>query len=108
MRSENSRTRGTSEKTKRKLALVRAADDGQLDSLECPDCGHHSVSVWFTHPREDEYRTWYVCSHCPLRLRGHDLTRPRFFSEERVDPEFNEYDDHILRRAIFKRPKPGS
>jgi DNA-directed RNA polymerase subunit RPC12/RpoP len=91
-----------------RLALVRAAETGALDSLECPGCGHFSVSVWFTHPRENEYRTWYVCSDCDFKMRGHNLTRPLFFSEERVDPEFSECDDDVLRQAIFKKPKkPG-
>lgn len=108
MQFENSQTHGNSETIERKLALVRSADAGKLDSLECPNCGRHSVSVWFTHPRENEYRTWYVCSDCPFKMRGHNLARPSFFSEERVDPEFDEHDERILREAVFKRPKPDS
>jgi hypothetical protein len=89
-----------------RLALARAADSGVLDSLECPDCGCHTVSIWFSHPREDEYRTWFICSECAFNMRGQNLDRPRHYSEERVDPEFEMYDDRILGQAIFKKPKP--
>lgn len=88
-----------------RLFLIRAADSGALESLECPGCGNSTVSVWFTHPRENEYRTWFVCSACQFTMRTHDLTRPRHFSEGRLSHALNERDKGILERAIFKSPK---
>jgi hypothetical protein len=39
--------------------LAFAAERGQLEGLECPNCNQPKVSVWFTHPAPDEYRTWF-------------------------------------------------
>jgi hypothetical protein len=88
-----------------RLALIHAADKGKLDCLECPDCLRRAVSVWFTHPKEDEYRTWFLCSTCTFKMRAHDLSRPEFYCEERVNEELEQYDAQILREAFFRRPK---
>ena len=86
-----------------RLSLIRAADSGRLDALECPGCRNPTVSVRFTHPSEHEYRTWFVCSSCGFTMRTHDLGRPRNFSEGRVDHHLGEYDRALLDRAIFKK-----
>ena len=44
-----------------RLGLLRALESGLVNSIECPDCHEHSITVWFTHPSENEYRTWFVC-----------------------------------------------
>ncbi len=57
MISENSRR--LSELSQAQIELIKQADLGQLDLLSCPKCGRNSVSVRFTHPKANEYRTWF-------------------------------------------------
>ena len=66
-----------------RVALLRAAAEGRLDGLPCPSCGRPCVSVWFTHPAEDLYRTWFVCSACGFEMRAQNAGRPPYYSEER-------------------------
>src|ERR1700745_1143217 len=42
--------------------LCRQEASGHLDSIECPSCRQRSVSVWFTRPRKNQYRTWFICA----------------------------------------------
>ncbi len=83
--------------------LESAADLGILESLECPTCHNQSVSVWFTHPREDAYRTWYICSVCGFEIRAVDAGPP-YFSDDRVDPRLQAYDANLLATARFPPP----
>src|SRR5216683_3794666 len=39
------------------LRLLQDAAAGRLDNLDCPNCEHAPVSVWFTHPAADTYRS---------------------------------------------------
>lgn len=78
--------------------LMWAAHVGALDSLECPKCHNQSVSVRFTHPREDVYRTWFVCSECSFEARAQNSDRPAHFSEMRVDERLQMYDADILSK----------
>jgi putative transposase len=50
---------------------------GHLDSLECPNCRHKAVSVWFSHPASDTYRTWFICSegYCRGKLLSPERRR---------------------------------
>jgi hypothetical protein len=86
------------------VRLVHEADAGCLDDLECPKCRHSAVSVWFTHPAADVYRTWFLCVNCDFHTRAQNTEKPRFFSEDRVNTELEEKDLAILRQSIFKRP----
>ena len=84
--------------------LAVAAELGQFEDLECPNCNLPKVSVWFTHPARDEYRTWFFCAHCEFHSRAHNAERPAFFAEDRLRADLEERDRSILERAIFKRP----
>lgn len=84
------------------LRLLNAASAGTLDDLECPLCHKYSVSVWFTHPGEGVYRTWFTCSECSFRLRA-QTGRPEHYSEDRVSEQLENYDESLLARASFKR-----
>jgi hypothetical protein len=66
-----------------RLALLQAADEGKLDGLPCPRCQQSCVSVWFTHPAEELYRTWFVCSRCDFEMRAQNVGRPTHYSAER-------------------------
>src|SRR5208337_4872216 len=66
------------------VRLFKAASEGTLDTLECPSCHKHSGSVWFTHPGDGVYRTWFVCSECSFQLRAQNSGRPEHYSEDRV------------------------
>jgi hypothetical protein len=79
------------------VALLFMADDGQLDSLPCPDCGNDSVSVWFTLPAVDEYRTWFTCTNCAFELRVQNSKTPNHFSKLRVNKQLEALDADILR-----------
>lgn len=81
-----------------KINLLRIAASGVLDSIQCPNCKECSVSVRFTHPADNEYRTWFVCSNCDFRLRVHDSGRPSHYSETLVDEHLQAYDSEILRK----------
>jgi hypothetical protein len=75
-----------------RLALLRAADEGRLEGLPCPQCGQAAVSVWFTHRAENDYWTWFVCSHCDFQMRAQG-GRPAHYSEA---------------RELLARPKPAA
>jgi transcription elongation factor Elf1 len=65
------------------LALAQAASKGKLDELDCPQCEHQTVSVFFTRPTPKEYHTWFVCSNCDYSVRFQNSGRPEFYSPDR-------------------------
>ena len=82
--------------------MLEEADKGHLEDLQCPNCAHASVGVWFTHPAADTYKTWFICSDCDFHTRVQNAERPRFFSEDRVSTDLEERDLSIVRQAIFQ------
>src|SRR5581483_12033562 len=82
--------------------LLDAASAGILDSLECPDCGQRSVSVWFTHPAEGEYRTWFVCRHCECHMHAINIGIPPHYSEDRISERLENFDERVLSSMRFK------
>jgi hypothetical protein len=66
-----------------RAALLEAAAEGKLDGLSCPRCQCPDVSVWFTHPADDLYRTWFVCGRCGFEMRAQNAGRPPHYSAER-------------------------
>ncbi|SRR5229473_3631632 len=66
-----------------RLALLQAANQGKLDGLPCPRCKAAAVSVWFAHPAENEYRTWFICEQCGFEMRAQNSGRPTQYSEVR-------------------------
>lgn len=66
-----------------RLGLLKAAAEGQLDELSCPQCGRDCVSVSFTRPTATEYHTWFVCAECGFSLRAQNSGIPAFYSEDR-------------------------
>jgi len=89
------------------LHLLQEAAMGRLDNLECPNCRRAAVSVWFSHPVADAYRTWFICADCDFHTRAQNTERPQFFSDDRVSAELEEHDLSIVRRTIFKKPPQG-
>jgi len=89
-----------------RLALLRSVESGVLDSIPCPQCHSNSVSVWFTHPSLNEYRTWFVCSRCAFQMRVQNSERPAYFSADRVDARLEEYDSEILRKCRLADSPP--
>jgi hypothetical protein len=104
MPSEKSQPLPSDERLSVQLRLLDEAAAGRLDDLECPDCRQAAVSVWFTHPAADIYRTWFICADCPFYTRAQNTEPPHFFSEDRVNTDLEEQDLSILRGALFKRP----
>lgn|GEM_PF-2566511 len=94
----------TDEELALQLRLLNEADAGRLDDLECPECRHAAVSVWFSHPAAEVYRTWFICASCDFHTRAQNTEKPRFFSDERVSTDLEEKDLAILRQSLFKRP----
>jgi hypothetical protein len=86
------------------VRLLSEAATGHLDNLECPSCRQAAVSVWFTHPAADMYRTWFICADCDFHTRAQNTERPTFFSEDRVSTDLEEQDLSLLKGALFKRP----
>jgi RNase P subunit RPR2 len=66
-----------------RLRLLEAEAAGDLDELLCPKCRKCTVSVWFTHPSKQEYRTWFVCDNCDFSMRAQNVGRPSHYSKER-------------------------
>ena len=66
-----------------RLLLIQAASEGKLDGLRCPRCECPCVSVFFTHPAEAEYHTWFVCQRCGFSMRAQNSGKPAGYSEER-------------------------
>src|SRR5258708_6354723 len=85
MPSENSHS-PTTPGLPARLALLQAANEGKLDGLRCPDCEADTVSVWFTHPAPDEYRTWFLCANCAFEMRAQNSGRPQHYCQERHRP----------------------
>lgn len=104
MPRESSQNPNNDEKLSLQLHLLNEAAAGHFDDLECPQCRQAGVSVWFTHPAADIYRTWFICVNCDFHSRTQNTERPRFFSEDRVSTELEEKDLAILRQSLFKRP----
>lgn len=66
-----------------RLLLVQAASEGKLDDLRCPQCQCQTVSVWFTHPADKEFHTWFLCSQCGFSMRAQNSERPEYYSAGR-------------------------
>lgn len=96
MHNENSDTQ-----LQARLNLLSAYEAGALDSIQCPQCHKHSVSVRFTHPSPKEYRTWFVCSNCSFQLRTQTVGVPLFFTENRIDEYLEAYDVDLLKKRKF-------
>jgi ribosomal protein S27E len=94
----------TNDELSLQLRLLKEANAGHLDDLECPKCRHAAVSVWFSHPAAEVYRTWFICGNCDFHTRAQNTERPGFFSDERVSTDLEEKDLAILRQSLFKRP----
>ena len=85
------------------IDLLKAATQGHFDNLECPSCRETSVSVWFSHPQPDEYRTWFLSGNCCFHTRAQNTVKPAAFTEKRVNPALEERDFSILQQAKFKQ-----
>ncbi len=48
-----------------RLALLRAASDGQREGLLCPACGRPSIAV-----SQVEAFDWFTCWHCDFVMRA--------------------------------------
>jgi hypothetical protein len=94
-KSNSQHQSSNSDDVNRRVKLLHELESGRLDSLDCPSCHKQTVSVWFSHPRETEYRTWFVCSDCSFRMRAQNTTRPQFYSEERLSHELDVYDQRL-------------
>jgi hypothetical protein len=93
------------EELKLYMRLLNDADSGSLDNLECPSCRQTAVSVWFTHPAEDIYRTWFVCTHSRFHSRAQNNGIPAFFTANRLRPDLQEGDLSVLKQAVFEKPQ---
>ena len=80
---------------RKEVALLREVNAGKLDSLECPNCQHQTVSAWFTRPEPETFRTWLICADCDFWSHVIDSAMPPFFSEDRVRVDLQEEDAAI-------------
>lgn len=103
MPRESSQHRKNEKRLSSHLRLLNEAAAGRLEDLECPKCREGGVSVWFTHPAADTYRTWFICADCDFHTRIQNTEKPLFFSEDRVSTDLEERDLSILRQSLFKR-----
>lgn len=82
-----------------RLGLLNVLESGILDSIGCPRCHQPTVSVSFTHPSHDEFRTWFICKNCSFSMRTQNSEQPKHFSSDRVDERLEHYDLDILRKS---------
>jgi transposase-like protein len=78
-----------------RLQLLRAEEAGQMEGIACPQCKQATVSVWFTHPAKNEFRTWFVCETCGFSMRTQNTGRPAHYSEERDRTGRAEYHEPV-------------
>lgn len=98
----------TPEKLERAMSLIRQAEAGVLDELECPDCRNKSVSVWFTNPAEGQFYEWFVCERCKFDSRVVCSEKPTSYSEARVHYKLELYDKDLLSKMrVYQRPVDG-
>ena len=76
MSYESSQFPGPNSELQATLKLLAEIESGAIESLECPRCHANMVSVWFTHPCPNEYRTWLICGNCEFRRRVQNSERP--------------------------------
>jgi hypothetical protein len=67
-----------------RVKLLAEAEQGRLSGLLCPNCGFLAVEVWFSHPAENVYRTWFICAECAYSLRALNIEKPDFYTDERL------------------------
>jgi|SRR5580704_4019476 hypothetical protein len=84
--------------------LLIAAAEGVLDNLECPSCHLLSVSVWFTRPKKNQYRTWFICKNCSFQTRSINAERPVTFSKDRLSEKLQACDSDLLSGMRFPWP----
>jgi hypothetical protein len=82
-----------------RVALLHSLESGVLDAIECPRCHQNGISVWFTHPAENVYRTWFRCEECSFIMRAQNRGRPRLYSPARIDPELHAYDLELFAKS---------
>jgi hypothetical protein len=63
---------GADDLSRRLALLLKQADTGLFERMDCPSCKQPTVSAWFTHPAESEYQTWYRCANCAFEMRAHN------------------------------------
>jgi hypothetical protein len=85
----------------KRVEMLRNLETGILDSIECPQCHKYAVSVWFTHPQMNEYRTWFICADCLFKMRLQNSEKPPHYTEARVDARLETYDADVLKKKHF-------
>ena len=88
--------------------LLWAADSGKLDSLDCPSCHRQTVSVWFTHPKPDIYREWFVCTSCSFSFRALIGGIPKHYFESRINQKLQETMLISWQNANDTSPRPNA
>jgi hypothetical protein len=79
MPSDDSNNRN-SELLEAQLNLLNAARAGKLENLACPKCGRATVSIWFTQPVKNQFRTWFVCENCDYEFSAQNSGLPPYYS----------------------------
>lgn len=103
MPRESSKKHRNEERLSAQLRLLNEATAGHLEDLECPKCRQAAVSVWFTHPAADTYRTWFICANCDFNTRVQNTEKPMFFSQDRVSTDLEERDLSIFKQLLLKK-----
>ena len=101
MSYESSQFPGPNSELQATLKLLAEIESGAIESLECPSCHANMVSVWFTLPCPNEYRTWLICGNCEFGTRVQNSERPRSFSEDRVNESLEQFDQSFLNNRKF-------
>jgi hypothetical protein len=104
MGSSKSKPESDNGRLKGHIEMLRAAEAGHLDDLDCPGCCKPAVSVWFSNPVPGEYRTWFLCSECTFHTRAQNTDKPAFFLIERCRTDLEARDKAVLDIARFKPP----
>jgi hypothetical protein len=92
------------EKVRKHTSMFVLLEEGTYERIPCPECEHDAVFAWFTQPRPNEYKIWFVCTDCSMQSRVQVTGRPASFREDRVHPGLQKYDEDIAKQ--LKSPTP--
>jgi hypothetical protein len=101
MAPENPEDGSVAGRSRSLVKMASEAGDGRLEALKCPACDSDSVSVWFSNPTVNVFRTWFICTECKFESRAQNTARPGFYSEERRRHDLEERDRETSSKAVF-------
>ena len=74
-------------------------------NILCPQCGHGTVIVSYTHFGNGRYGTWLQCNTCDMVEETYEGAPPPGFREDLINPRFQQLDEEAWARTQAKSGK---